>query len=157
MNQQQQQQQQLSTSPASPVSFPRGALSAPSAAALNAAVSARAASSVRRKSSTDSLLLWYTGEICNSSTQKLLYSLEKALSAYLSMQYTNRSRSPIRSLSLAVVVLHCSLHGFNLLLYRSRLASLQSKTPISCSGARASYHTLTPLLYFPAGDQTLTP
>ena len=26
-----------------------------------------------------------------------------------------------------------------------------------CSGARASDHTLTPLLYFPAGDQTLTP
>ena len=35
-----------------------------------------------------------------------LYSLEKALSDYLSMQYTNRSRSPIRSLSLAVLVLH---------------------------------------------------
>ena len=26
-----------------------------------------------------------------------------------------------------------------------------------CSGARASDHTLTPLLYFLAGDQTLTP
>ena len=53
-----------------------------------------------------------------------LCSLEKALSAYLSMRYTNRSRSPIRSLSLAVLVLHCSLHGFLFLLYRSSLASL---------------------------------
>ena len=44
----------------------------------------------------------------NQCTKKSrLYSLEKALSAYLSMQYKNRSRSPIRSLSLAVVVLHC--------------------------------------------------
>ena len=62
---------------------------------------------------------------CKSVYKKSrLYSLEKALSAYLSMQYTNRSRSPIRSPSLAVLVLHCSLHGFHFLLYRSRLASL---------------------------------
>ena len=69
----------------------------------------------------------------NQCTKKSrLYSLEKALSAYLSMQYTNLSRSPIRSLSLAVLVLHCSLHGFHSLLYRSRLASLLSQTTISC-------------------------
>ena len=97
----------------------------------------------------------------NQCTKKSrLYSLEKALSAYLSMQYKNRSRSPIRSLSLAVVVLHCSLHGFNLLLYRIETCKPSPKllkTPISCSEARAGDQTLTPLLYFPAGDQTLTP
>ena len=61
------------------------------------------------------------------------FSLEKTLSAYLSMQYTNRLSSPIRSLSLAVLVLHCSLHGFHFLLYRSRLASLLFPTAsISC-------------------------
>ena len=60
--------------------------------------------------------IWYKSVYCTKKSR--LYSLEKALSAYLSMQYKNRSRSPIRSLSLAVVVLHCSLHGFNLLLYR---------------------------------------
>ena len=97
----------------------------------------------------------------NQCTKKSrLYSLEKALSAYLSMQYKNRSRSPIRSLSLAVVVLHCSLHGFNLLLYRFKTCKSSPKllkTPISCSEARAGDQTLTLLLYFPAGDQTLTP
>ena len=97
----------------------------------------------------------------NQCTKKSrLYSLEKALSAYLSMQYKNRSRSPIRSLSLAVVVLHCSLHGFNSLLYRIETCKSSPKllkTPISCSEARAGDQTLTPLLYFPAGDQTLTP
>ena len=64
---------------------------------------------------------WYK-PVYKSST----ISLEKAMSAYLSMQYTNRSSSPIRSLSLAVLVLHCSLHGFHFLLYRSRLANLLS-------------------------------
>ena len=64
----------------------------------------------------------------NQCTKKSrLYSLEKALSAYLSMQYKNRSRSPIRSLSLAVVVLHCSLHGFNLLLYRFKTCKSSPK------------------------------
>ena len=62
---------------------------------------------------------WY-----KSVYKSRLFSLEKVLSAYLSMQYTNRLTSPIRSLSLAVLVLHCSLHGFHFLLYRSRLASL---------------------------------
>ena len=75
-----------------------------------------------------------------------LYSLETVLSAYLSMQYTNRSRSPVRSLSLAALVLHCSSHGFHFLLYRSRLASLLPKLRYRVSGARASDHTITPLL-----------
>ena len=83
----------------------------------------------------------------NQCTKKSrLYSLEKALSAYLSIQYTDRSRSPIRSLSLAVLVLHCSLHGFHLLLYRSRLASLNPKLRYRVQGPGISDHTLTPLL-----------
>ena len=43
------------------------------------------------------------------------------------------------------------------LMYHALTLAQNSYEERMCSGARASDHTLTPLLYFPAGDQTLTP
>ena len=49
------------------------------------------------------------------------------------------------------------LSGRDMFKRSSVLYSSSSGTFTACSEARAGDHTLAPLLYFPAGDQTLTP